>query len=153
MLESSTSARPWTEGASSSTSPKAWGSRATGVAGLGDLNADGFDDFVVGHQRNASSAGEAFVIFGSDQLADASVDGVISRSSIIDQGLAVRISGASPEADLGVGAASADIDQDGLQDLLLTAPDNEELGNVIVVFGSELSSSPARSTLRTSAAS
>ncbi|MEN0067317.1 MAG: hypothetical protein AAGA48_34625 [Myxococcota bacterium] len=108
-----------------------------GAAGLGDLNADGVDDFALGHERHDNDAGEAFVVFGSNQLANASEAGIISRERLIDQNLGIRIFGTEPSGSLGVGMASAgDLDQDGLQELIVSAPGNE--GKVFVILGSEL---------------
>ena len=86
----------------------------TSVAGLGDLDGDGFDDFAIGapkHDAGGQDAGAVYVMFGpvggDSTLADAAF--VLTGSSAFDfAGQAV--------------ASAGDVDGDGELDLLVGAP-------------------------------
>ena len=84
-----------------------------GVAGLGDINGDGYDDLIVGAPRNdvaGSSSGSAYVVYGpvADNLGLAAADGIIR--------------GYSAWGRLGHSVAGAgDVDGDGSPDILVGA--------------------------------
>lgn len=96
------------------------------VAPAGDVNGDGLDDFLVGAWM-ADSVGEAHLFLGpvSGELgpgdAEASVSGVIFSE------------------ELGYDLAAADLNDDGVPDLVLGAPrppvDGNDPGSVYVFFG------------------
>ncbi len=84
------------------------------VASAGDLNADGFDDIIIGAYRNDAAgldAGRAYVYYGRPQM-----------DTIAD----VVLSGARAGDNFGIAVASAgDYDGDGLPDLIVGAKQSD----------------------------
>ena len=108
---------------------------------MGDLNNDGIDDLIVAAFRadipgNArEDGGEVYVIFGSPSLS-----GVLDFASASPD---VTVTAADAEDDLGAAVASADVNGDGIDDLLIGAPRADGLdnsrrgaGEAYVFFGS-----------------
>jgi len=106
----------------------------------GNVNGDSYDDIIVGAPEadgpaNArSSAGEAYVIFGSASLGG-TVDIAASQ-----QGL--TIFGAESGDRLGSSLATGDVNDDSVEDLIVGAPNADgplnargDAGEVYVVFG------------------
>jgi hypothetical protein len=100
------------------------------VSSAGDVNADGFDDLLIGAPGDFTG-GSAFVLFGRADFATLSV-GDLSL-----QGGGFEISGDADSIDLGYSVAGGgDVDGDGRGDILLGAPSaNGNLGEGYVVFG------------------
>lgn len=107
----------------------------------GDFNADGVDDLLIGAFRgdgpndSRQDAGEAYVIFGSPDLGGA-VD-----LSADDVGLIIY--GALPGDSLGFSVAGGDLNADGIDDVIVSAPTSDglirertDVGELYVVFGS-----------------
>lgn len=78
------------------------------VRGLGDMNGDDYEDLIVG---SLGGNGEALIVFGS-----ASPTGSMTSSDFD-----VSIEGDSSGDHFGQDAVSADFDQDGVLDLVITA--------------------------------
>lgn len=114
------------------------------VSELGDINGDDIDDFIIGAPRtrpddDRSRAGASYVVFGgsglgsSGQLALTSLNG--SNGFVIE--------GIAPTDRSGAVVSSAgDINGDGINDILIAAPDvnaeddlSGEEGEAYVVFG------------------
>ena len=125
----------------------------------GDFNGDGVDDILLGARfgdgpdNGREDAGEAYVIFGS-------------RNPLGDTDLAageqdMTVWGANPGDNLGFSAAAADVNADGIDDILLGAllagsptDVNTKVGAVYIIFGGgslggsiDLAESPADVTL------
>ncbi len=104
------------------------------ISFAGDLNGDGFDDLVIGNKANGGS-GAAFVLFGGERSASASV-----ALSAIDGSNGFKF-GASTAGDLtGRSVASAgDVNGDGIDDLIVGATGADgpgtNSGAAYVVFG------------------
>ena len=103
----------------------------------GDFNADGIDDILVGARfgdgpnNQREGAGEAYVIFGSADVPQA-ID-------IADAQQDLTIWGAAPGDSLGFAATAADINDDGIDDIivaaLFAAGSSGDAGSVYIVFG------------------
>ncbi|MBX3479860.1 MAG: FG-GAP repeat protein [Caulobacter sp.] len=98
------------------------------VAGIGDLNNDGIDDFAVA-SRNASlsgtNAGAVYVIFGRD-------DGATPQLSSLDGSNGFTIYGAANNNQLASSITHGDVNDDGIDDLIMTAG---QAGVVYVMYG------------------
>jgi hypothetical protein len=107
------------------------------VSGAGDLNDDGIDDLVVGATGgNASLAGEVYVVFGTTAGFPQNLDlGALDRTD------GFTVVGAATDDGLGASVAAAgDINDDGVDDLIIGAPGhdaggNADAGQAYVIFG------------------
>jgi hypothetical protein len=89
------------------------------VSSAGDINADGFDEIIVGAPEGSDiGSGASYVVFGTDQPFPAAVD-----VTAFDGRTGFQIRGAA-QGDLFGSAVSdlGDIDHDGFDDLLVGAP-------------------------------
>ena len=103
----------------------------------GDFNGDGFDDLLIGApladgSNNArENAGEAYVIFGSAHPPD-TID--------LARGAAMSLTGVNASDNLGFTVAAADVNGDGIDDVIVGARFASPLGRIgagaaYVVFG------------------
>ncbi len=117
------------------------------VSKAGDLNADGFDDIIVG----AATASEAYIVFGKStgfaqntEISDAFLDGVNG----------VRIKGSGDVGRLGSSVSAAgDVNGDGIDDVIIGArfssPDgSRNAGETYIVYGT----APTEAVSRTGSA-
>ena len=109
------------------------------VSGAGDVNADGYDDVIIG-ARDADNnmrddSGSSYVVFGSASPVDLDL-----ATLTPDQG--IRIDGAAADDDSGESVSGAgDVNADGYDDVIIGAreADNnmrDDSGSSYVVFGS-----------------
>ncbi|MGZ8225791.1 MAG: beta strand repeat-containing protein [Methylococcaceae bacterium] len=115
------------------------GSRANGIASgdflgysiskIGDFNADGRDDFIIGAPNSSTAAGAAYVLYGAANGLAYPIN--LANLALNNEGF--RIDGAVINSQLGSSVASAgDINGDGLTDLIVGAPGESA---AYVVFG------------------
>ena len=114
------------------------------VSAAGDVNGDGIEDVIIGADEAdggpgnpTDSAGESYLIFGSD-----SGFGSLLELSSLDGVNGVIIAGADSGDDAGIAVSGAgDVNGDGLSDLLIGVPygnpdgPNTNQGETYVVFG------------------
>ncbi|MEL7085745.1 MAG: hypothetical protein AAGM36_14750 [Cyanobacteria bacterium J06597_1] len=117
------------------------------VSNAGDINGDGIDDLIIGapyadRAGSYDNTGEAYVLFGSSEGFDSSVE----LSSLLPEngGGGSRgfvIPGISEYGNLGVVSNVGDINGDGIDDLIVGAPSadggEEYSGAAYVVFGQD----------------
>jgi hypothetical protein len=108
---------------------------------VGDFNDDGIDDLLIGARfadgpdDSRKDAGEAYVIFGSRSLG-----GTVDLAQG-QQGMTIL--GAKENDNLGFGVLAADINNDGVDDIIVSAPLSEgpeadvrtDRGEVYTIFG------------------
>lgn len=111
------------------------------VNGLGDVNGDGFDDFIGSAHYNddgpgANNDGAAYIVFGRVGLANATLDTASSEEN-------VRILGNAATDNLGgltAASGTGDVNDDGLADILVGSKKNDDgasdAGAAYIVYGS-----------------
>jgi FG-GAP repeat/RTX calcium-binding nonapeptide repeat (4 copies) len=110
------------------------------VAGGGDVNGDGFADVVIG-ARNATpgsfQTGAAYVVFGG--ATGANVD--LATLAHGDGSKGFELDGRNTNYAAGQGVSMADVNGDGLSDVIVSAPNSAEnttnAGSTYVMFGVE----------------
>jgi len=112
------------------------------ASNAGEINGDGFDDLLIGARyadpNGKSSAGESYIVFGSDTEFPAALE-----LSDLDGDKGFVINGVDGDDWSGISVSSAgDINGDNLDDLLIGAwkadPNGKsEAGESYVVFGSD----------------
>ena len=105
----------------------------TSLSAAGDINADGFDDVVVGASRGTrSEAGVAYVVFGGPDVGST---GMVNLADL-DGFLGFRATGADTFDNCGVAVSAAgDVNADGIDDLLVGASNAYSRGATFVIFG------------------
>ncbi|WP_172657350.1 FG-GAP repeat protein [Myxosarcina sp. GI1] len=108
------------------------------VANAGDVNGDGFDDFMVGFGAGNSSISKVYVIFGGEDSFTSEFD---LTSLDGTNGFSIGLKGDVKGSDL---ASAGDINGDGFSDIAIGAPEISQYGNgssyfgvAYVLFGSE----------------
>ncbi len=87
------------------------------VSGAGDVNADGYDDVIIGSPFVYNETGASYVVYGSKSGGDVSLSDFDNDSSA-----GFRIIGARPSDRSGSNVSDAgDINGDGYDDLLISA--------------------------------
>jgi hypothetical protein len=114
------------------------------VSSAGDVNGDGYDDLIVGAtggDDGGTSAGEAYVVFGTASGFGADVSGrqVIDLTSLsAAEGFIIQGDAARDLAGASVSSAG-DVNGDGYDDLIVGATDGDDggsnAGEAYVVFG------------------
>ena len=106
----------------------------TSVAGAGDVDGDGLDDFLIGAYRNgdaATQAGKAYIVLGAES-------GWLPDTPLENVGISYTGEASGDWAGSLV-AGGGDVNGDGLDDVLIGAPANEEVGpmagQTYLVFG------------------
>ena len=119
----------------------AYDQAGTSVSSAGDINGDGFDDLLIGapvHSYDGYDRGATFVVFGGQGLS-----GDVFSGDLGSTVLGFRLSGRTyDEAGTSVSAAG-DINGDGIDDLLVGAPNHYDdysyaySGASYLVFGGQ----------------
>jgi len=106
----------------------------TAVTWLPDADGDGLPDFAVSANEDLGTQDGSVYIFVSSDLSST------TSGEIVNSGYRVRLNGSATDARLGAALGTADVDGDGLSDLLISSlPDDPDAaGTVYVVFGRDL---------------
>lgn len=114
------------------------------LAGLGDADGDGIDDFAVGSPGHGAG-GSVFVVFGRERISNA------PDLASLDPAVSVELRSTVPDAGLGHAvAAGRDATGDGLPDLFVGAPEAARDGSrhagfvSLVPGGDDLHATPVR---------
>ena len=109
----------------------------TSVSFAGDVNGDEISDFVIGANNTNSGRGDSYIIFGRSSFNE-NLD-----LTNLDGSNGFKVDGIIEGDRLGTVVSEAgDINDDGIDDLLITATSvdangNEDAGAAYVIFGSE----------------
>ena len=121
------------------------------VSGLGDVNGDGINDFIIGingaDPNGLSTAGEAIVIFGKDSGSTWSdIDLRLTQGNFVSGTTGFKIKGGDADDTLGRSVSNlGDINGDGIDDFIIggayASPNNlTNAGEAYVIFGTCLAS-------------
>jgi hypothetical protein len=91
----------------------------TTVAGVGDVNKDGFDDFVISHYTLDAGKGACYLVFGGNNLQSISVSDLGSGG--------IKILPSFTENFGWLVSAAGDINKDGFADFLVTSKTRERV--------------------------
>ncbi|WP_224269818.1 hypothetical protein [Haloprofundus salinisoli] len=120
------------------------------VSDAGDVNADGFDDVLVGapgNDTNGSNAGAAYIVFGESGEGSDSDDAVPETRPLSDANATLYGVGDGDQAGWSVsGAGSGDVNCDEFDDVLVGAPRNgtngSNAGAAYLVYGDDALAGP-----------
>ena len=103
------------------------------VSSAGDINGDGFSDFLVGapFQDDVDARGRAYVVFGTATARPA-----VTNLSTLNGTNGFRLLGIGFDSAGYSIAAAGDVNGDGLADLIVGAPYSGANGSAYVLFGS-----------------
>jgi hypothetical protein len=106
------------------------------VSSIGDINGDGLDEIIIGANRAdpsaGSEAGQTYVVYGTTTKP-----GTLDLSNLNGTN-GFRLDGAVAGEQSGFSVASADINGDGRDDLIIGAPfGSSSAGDTYVVFGAD----------------
>ena len=103
----------------------------TALAALGDVNADGFDDFAVGAAGASAGYGSVYIVFGRADFGALSL-GALAASSTEARFFVLAGSAEAPVSRFV--AAAGRFDADKIPDILVGSPDSDT-GRLFVVYG------------------
>ncbi len=114
------------------------------IGGAGDFNKDDMDDFIIGLYTESTWIGRTFIVCG-DQSWSATGQIVFDFDSLAGTELIITLDGEDSVDFSGYAVAGAgDVNQDGFDDVLISAPNDEEggdfAGQIYLIFGRSVTS-------------
>ncbi len=107
------------------------------LANVGDVNADGLDDFLIGAPRVFGATGASYLIFGQDGLDVLSGTFDLADLGTTLEGIAFAGLGGGGNNQFGEWVSGAgDVNGDGVADLLIGAPGASGVGQAYLILGS-----------------
>jgi hypothetical protein len=109
------------------------------VSGAGDVNQDGYRDFLIGAYGANSEAGSTYIVYGRD-TETSPFPAVLSLATLSSSGNGIAINGVSAADQSGFSVTSAgDINHDGIADVAIGAKGaNLGSGVTYIVYGGNL---------------
>jgi Ca2+-binding RTX toxin-like protein len=118
------------------------------VAKAGDVNGDGYDDYLVSHSLDAGHAGETYLVFGHAGSFGAQLD-----LTKLTESKGFKLDGINSGDYSGAAVSAAgDINGDGYDDLVIGAIGAQPDGQSYVIFGKDFTGAVHSGTFGTSAA-
>ena len=115
------------------------------VSGAGDVNGDGIDDLIIsGWDRFGDARGECYVVLGRNTALDGNFPAGFQLSSLLvanggDGSTGFILSGTYNHDDAGLSVSDADVNGDGIDDLVIGSPGpgtgDLDAGATYVLFG------------------
>lgn len=103
------------------------------TAGLGDINGDGYPDWVIGAPQHNAAVGRSYVVFGCTELGSGGLMNLSSLNGVTGFKLDGEVAG--DQSGYAVSAAG-DVNCDGYADILIGAyGHNQFTGRTYVIFG------------------
>jgi hypothetical protein len=112
------------------------------VSSLGDFNNDGYDDVIIGADKGNMGTGEAYVVYGGEDVAQAGVLGYFSLQHLDGlNGFVIRGIRESDKCGCSVSGAG-DVNGDGFNDIIIGASgvdngDTTDTGAAYIVYGGD----------------
>lgn len=102
-------------------------STGTVIANAGDVNDDGYQDFLITAPQGVNGTGQSYVVFGPLSLGDLNAKLDLNVTAT-DTKTTLLLNGSLPNQMAGTAAAAiGDINNDGVDDLMVTAPNAAQL--------------------------
>jgi len=102
--------------------------------GAGDLNSDGVADLIVGSPYAQDSRGKVWVFYGGDTLA-LGLPATLKQPAVSAD---LILEGAGKADEFGFAFLTSDLNADGLSDLIVSAPGDQEGKGTVYVFNNEM---------------
>ncbi|MCP4473254.1 MAG: hypothetical protein GY821_01505 [Gammaproteobacteria bacterium] len=99
------------------------------VSSAGDINDDGIDDLIISNDRDGGNVGISYIVYGSDQGFTTPID-----LTTLAEADGFKISGLAGDRFGNVVSGVGDLNDDGIDDIAVTAPG---AGVTYVIFGSD----------------
>lgn len=98
------------------------------VSGVGDVNKDGYDDYLIGARSYSKYAGAAFLVYGGPSMPDSLTPETLGSQGVVFYGYNRSYTGWDVS---GLG----DVNRDGYADFMIGSPSPGSKGNCHVIFG------------------